>query len=253
MEIGENTRLTSAERKAPKTSETVYANLIGFDRIPEKAEDFPEEIFLPSQVLGSLEQAILGTKADGRERSQLIGWDSKASKYRKSRVYIGTDQHTSFMWSMKIFSKIITLGGKALTDYHTHPLDLPLNQVFSEQDIAVILSAPKISFIDMLGSRMLIHATFQTAEASRKLTSPFKKATIERRIMNKHWTFAQEASHYDKNHSYLAHIIESEGLVHYSWQPPLGDLGNGDMLEGVRMRKTKALPIPEYVGLYNKT
>ena len=246
MESNEGLQSPAKENVLPKGSEGVYIKLLGTDKIPEKAEGFPQEVFIPPDALGQMEQAVIDSGDDQNERSQFIRLNVKTGKLEQSKVFIGTTNRTGNRSAFSQLSR--NFLSKALIDYHVHPsyqYDKP--QAISEQDMAVSISNPKAAFIEMVATRRGVHAIFQRAEISRRFFAP-NLWKIKRRLFNKHWTYASTISQDRLEHSNLAHIIESEGFVHYFWKPPERELKPGDMSQGITMKKTKPEPIPDWVG-----
>ena len=54
MESGEGLRPLTKERTSPKDAKDVYLKLVDADQIPEKAEDFPDEVIISSEALGQM-------------------------------------------------------------------------------------------------------------------------------------------------------------------------------------------------------
>ncbi len=78
----------------PGGAEWVYAKLVGLEveRLPELSE-LPAKLFLPPVVIGDLEEMILQTHRDGRERGQSVGW--RNSRFVVHNVCIGNNDSVS--------------------------------------------------------------------------------------------------------------------------------------------------------------
>ena len=239
MESSSDEQGVPKERLINMDSKRAYIALLGLDQIPENAGDFPKEVFLPPEYLGSMEQAILETKEDGRERSQFIFVNAKTNQLKQSRIYRGTKENASGLATLLSLSR--NFLSKDLMRYHTHPTPFHEDQSPSVNDFAISIANPKAEFIAMVATREGVHAIFQTARIARSSFSPIIPIIIKR-LIDKGWRYAHKISQNPGDHSALAHIIESEGFVHYFWKVTSSDLKQGDMALGITMKKTVPKP-----------
>jgi len=161
----------SADLPTFNTAKDFYVNLLGLKEFPSLPENLPRSVFLPYQVVGDFEEAILKTIDDNRERRQFIFWNGKES--RKSPLYLGMEKDTGEQGLNKTLARVF-FGEKSLIEFHTHgKLGYPTP---SPRDIASDLSFPRMAFIHLVGSQHNVFAVFQTEKSARLPFSIILKA-----------------------------------------------------------------------------
>ncbi len=219
METGEIT--TNEVFKDATSSQDIYLRILGRKELPKFPEDMPSAIFLPSETLGSLEEAILRSDQDGKERSQTIGW-SKRKTFTYTKVFVGTENETSNEAATLDVARYFFSRNKHLLCYHTHPKQY--ETTFSIHDVASNKAYPRGSFIFVVGSGGRIAALFQTEKTSRlPIFSLTAFSTVMQHLEGERSKFSNT---YD--HQVFAELFESEGFGYYIWKPPKLGLQQGD-------------------------
>lgn len=220
------------------STKNVYLQMLNLDRLPISPDEIPGRILLPSGFIGDLEQSILATTLDGRERSQSISW--KASKgYVGHKVYKGDELHTSTLDAISTLLRVF-FGRKHLLSYHTHPKNG--NPGFSSHDIELYLSSPRMSFISVVGSNLGILALLQTTKTAHLPISVFEahiSGLLSQEVCDVQYRLSRDKS----PHLVLmpdqvrAKLLEEEGFGYYQWIPPRVVLHSGDLQDGCELRR----------------
>ena len=248
----ETTEVQTVESTSRNAGEE-YLRIIHLDHLPKTPEDMPVRVFLPPGALGSLEQAIVDTNSDGRERSQVIDYINRKG-FVPGKVFVGSND-TVNKWSTSYQEWKALFGRKGFASFHTHPLSTP----FSESDIAFYIDNRRLAFIHLLGTKLGISAIFQTDKSAKMPFSStlstisaykrFKELNEERLIQallglyetldalidnvptNGNIMTAKESK--AKYKQEFVRALEDEGFAYYEWLPPTGQVKPGDLRSGL--------------------
>lgn len=226
--VQENTvSLSEERRKFSGSAKDVYCQLLVVKEFPKSPEEMPKKVFLPPGVLGDLEEAILMTENDGRERSQSIGWQGKEQGFKPGKLFLGSSWQTSVLAAFDDTRRAF-FGSKALISFHTHPGGALL---FSPKDIAMAKVFPRESFIHMVGCSLGVGAIFQTKESSKlPLSSSLAGPKVMRRL---------EKEGFMESTAKMVELLKREGLAFYFWHPPGERVKEGDLKKGINFIKVQ--------------
>lgn len=143
----------------------VYAQLVGVPerRYPE-LDEFPPDLLLPMEAIGSFFDNVVRTSQDGKERYQTIQWDEQHQIFEPNRSVVEVGRFGVIVRPPKEF-----FGRKDLLMYHTHPLFKPdpsLSGDFSQVDVAELRSNPRLAYIWGVGSEVGGVFVFQTRQSA---------------------------------------------------------------------------------------
>ncbi len=254
MEVTEAQTIESASRNAGEE----YLKIIHLDHLPKSPEDMPDRVFLPPEALGSLEQAILDTSSDAKERDQIIDYN-KGKGFVPGKVSIGNNDSIN-SWAALHHEWKAFLGRKGLAFFHTHPGVIP----FSPEDIAFQSGNRRLAFINLLGTKSRVMATFQTEKSARlpisasvansetyqRINSLVQKQLLEvrmnldGRLLNLVESLRGQGSSTSplkeeiaRRKQEYAEALEYEGLAYYEWISPGGEVKPGDLQKGLELTR----------------
>lgn len=227
-------------KKVPKTAEQMYIHLLGQAEIPKSPEEMPENVFLPPESLGDLENSILDTDFDQKQRERIQDvWFN--GKFKKGRVFLGTETFGGLTASVASLLKAARLQRKPLITYHTHSEGVGY---FGSDDAAVLMRNPMEGFITMLGVEGGVAALLETKASSNQkrwlnLPIPIVSAYLSvialmqaDKKLEKH-RFSQIMN----NDRKVAEFFEKEGFAYYCWQPAHLFIEKGDMENGITLER----------------
>jgi hypothetical protein len=224
-EVQEEVALTSeSEREFSGSTGEVYCQLLGVNELPKTPKDMPDSLWLPPGFLGDLEEAILATTEDGRERSQRIKWNRKEHKPEPGKTFLGSSKKAKknggFLGSMlqKYF------GSKPLIHFHTHPWEAEAAP--SEEDIITAKIAPRLAHMFLIGHPGEIYALCQTKKSAKLPISAFVPLIRVPRRLRKGDLFHHQLK-----------MIEEMGFAVYSWWPVTGEISKGDLKREIKLRR----------------
>lgn len=206
-----------------RNSEECYLKMLDIVKIPQIVQQMPHQVFLPPEVLGDLEGSILATASDSLERSQSIKWDVKRRLPIGEKVFVGDRDSVSTNPFLNSF-----LRDKRIVTYHTHGFGILYP---SNPDVAINVSLPRRSFINIIGSSRGISALMQTEKATRLPFSAIVK-NIQTRL-------SLEKKGFDFGVSYeeMARILSDYGYAYYGWKPDTEMVEAGSLKNGVTVVK----------------
>lgn len=157
-------------RKEPfsGSAENVYRQILGLREFPKSPKDMPENVLLPAPAIGDLERSIFYTGEVGKEREQIIDWDSKRQQFIGGSVLMGREGTTGILGIMGTSLREFT-GHQTLAYYHTHN---DSDWRFSSMDVALRKGTfVSDGYMYLVGSLAGVGGLFQTEKSPKKIVS----------------------------------------------------------------------------------
>lgn len=219
--------LVQKERVFSGNTREVYCQILGCKKMPKSPDEMPGKIFLPPEVLGSAEEAILMTLRHGEEQSQFVDWNKERRCFIPLHLFWGSEEEIS-LYAYEEIDRRIKLGKKALLFYHTHPGWRYARFAF-ETDVALIKALPKLAFIFAVYGENEAAFLCQTKKSERLSLKErlllFSKLKSHQKLI--------KAEAVEIKDSEVA-IYEREGFVLYHWRPyHLTKIREGDLRNGL--------------------
>lgn len=233
------------ETQKPLTAEQKFTQILGKPHIPEHPSNTLDELKLPAEMLGRLEQSILQGQKEHKERGQLIFWDLNQQKVEPGQVTVSKkpNEVTHKRPLPRLFSK-------ALLEAHTHfhdPKELGQRETIpSEDDLISYILYPNRSYMFAVGSEVGISLLVQTQEIAKKsfLSQYWDKPSLRRELQD----------YIRKNQDLLlssplavGRFLERYGYSYYLWRPPEGTIKEGDLQKGITFSRI-AMDSPAIFG-----
>ena len=225
---------TLQQQELAAGSQEAYLKLIGLSTYPESPRDLPSSFSVPAELTSQLEEVLLVSLGDNRERSQLVYWTNKEQKYKPGKVWKGARSASGALSTINNFTKTTRFtDNKVLVDFHTHP-EYRLS-LFSDADIANALAAPSPAHMHLVGSKGGIFALLSTTDSQfHPLSRTVDVIRNKRRLGKKGYSTLGTLEE-------AASVLESEGFGLFVWKTPSHIVGieKGDMKNGIVLEKVK--------------
>lgn len=224
--------------KDPSTAEQIYkAHILGRTEIPTSPELMPEEIYLSSENLGSMETAIIETDADPKKRERLQDVWFQNGKHFTGPVCVGFKNFAPLLGFGIDMAKSASLLIKPLLTYHTHSEGV---YFFSDYDVGGAVANHHEGYVFALGAENGVVALRETKKSlKRGLDVPIVSFFVNVYKMTKIEKYLEEKGfiHYMDRLDQVADFVEPLGFALYSWKPPEMFIEKGDMKEGIKLKR----------------
>jgi hypothetical protein len=208
---------------------------------PKETRD-DNSVFLPPEVLGSFEEAILGSQADKRERSQWIK-KQKPDKFNYSKVFVGEYKgcngscRSTGKEDAEYRAKQDLCGfRKPYIYFHTHTDG---NWLFSPKDIAAILAFPRSAQIFLVGSASGISAISFIKPPSYVLFKEYAYNMALARLEQNDYQSACVTAWNSGDVTDIVQVLKKLGLNYYFWRPKQAKIQKGTLTSGIHLISPK--------------
>jgi len=130
---------------------------LGLESFPKNPKELPLSFEIPSDALGSLEDAIFMTKETGKEHGQFVYFVKNIGFVKPPIRYGDRESVEMGAFSLKFINRLV----KPLIHYHTHPFP-DANALPSTQDLDFLYRFPRLGYIMLTATDKWMTTVVQT-------------------------------------------------------------------------------------------